>query len=69
VFEKRHDFAEWCDRQSCTAETVAELAAIAESAPPQAREWMAVEWSDAAPRRPVAFSNHHVVMLARKPRS
>ena len=34
VFEKRHEFAEWCDRQSCSAEKVA---ALEEIAPPRRR--------------------------------
>ena len=33
VFEKRHDFGEWCERQSCSAETVAELNEIAADRP------------------------------------
>ena len=67
LFEKRHDFATWCERQSCTAETVRRLEEIAASAPPTAGEWMAVEWSQDTPQRLVAFSNRHVVLLARKP--
>lgn len=67
VFEKRHDFGEWCERQSCSAETVAKLTEIAATAPPQAREWMAAEWTDTRPPQLVAFSNRHLVMLARKP--
>ncbi len=67
LFEKRHEFAEWCERQSCSDLAVAELEEIASTAPPQAREWMAAEWSDERPPRLLAFSNRHLVLLARKP--
>jgi ubiquinone/menaquinone biosynthesis C-methylase UbiE len=67
LFEKRHDFAEWCERQSCSDLAVAELEEIASTAPPQARDWMAAEWSGERPPRLLAFSNRHVVLLARKP--
>lgn len=67
VFEKRHDFAEWCETQSCSAATIATLEEIAETAPPQAREWLAVEWAQGKPQHLIEFSNRHLVLLARKP--
>jgi ubiquinone/menaquinone biosynthesis C-methylase UbiE len=67
LFEKRHDFGEWCGRQACSLETVAALTEIAATAPPQAREWLAAEWTDTRPPQLVAFTNHHLVLLARKP--
>ncbi len=67
LFEKRHDFDEWCERQSCSGRAVAELTEIAATLPPQGRDWLAAEWSDSRPPRLVAFGNRHVVMLARKP--
>ncbi len=67
LFEKRHQFAEWCERQSCSAETVAKLTEIAATAPPQARDWLAPGWSDGHPPQLLTFSNRHLVVLARKP--
>lgn len=73
LIPKRHDFDDWCARQSCSAETVSTLETLVASMPPSASEWIAPEWrqrNEAAPegnRALAGFSNRHLVLLVRKP--
>ena len=73
LIPKRHDFADWCARQSCSAETVCALEGLVASMPPSAVEWIDPEWhqrsaTGAGTHRALAgFSNRHLVLLVRKP--
>ena len=70
---KRHDFADWCARQSCSVETVAALEGLVASMPPSAAEWIEPQWHQrsetgtATHRALAGFSNRHLVLLVRKP--
>ena len=67
LVEKRHDFVDWCARQGCTERTVEALTDLAAGMSEAARTWIEPEWSR-GPRGRVldAFTNRHLVLLARK---
>ena len=65
--EKQHDFAEWCERQGCSAEVVSTLTMLAAGLGPAATQWLDPQWTHGARGRVLtAFTNRHVVLLARK---
>lgn len=64
LFDKRHDFAEWTDRQGCDEAMVAELTQQMAEAPEGMRRWLVPGYEGG---RLVTFTNRHLVVLATKP--
>lgn len=63
MIDKRHDFRDWTDRQSCSEATVTELLRQMDEAPEGMRRWLQPEYDG---ERLKAFSNRHLVVLAAK---
>jgi ubiquinone/menaquinone biosynthesis C-methylase UbiE len=60
---KRHGFVAWAERQGCTPETVGQLVALMEQAPPAVRAWMQPrDWG--TPQ--ASFANDHLIIAGRK---
>jgi len=60
---KEHSFLPWAERQDCTSETIDELVAMIQNAPPAARDWMQPH-GFGTPE--ATFINRHLIIAGHK---